>query len=113
MSCAAFSAHDKVRADDKKAMTITVDIPDELAHQILREDQDPSRQVLEDIVLEAYRTHRLTEHQLAAVLGLDRYALDGFLKNREIWLEYGTDDLDRERELGIQLLQKRQSEQAS
>jgi predicted HTH domain antitoxin len=91
-------------------MTITVDIPDELARQILREDEDPSRQVLEDVVLEAYRAHRLTEHQLATVLGLDRYALDGFLKSREIWLEYSADDLDRERNLGLQLLQRRQGE---
>lgn len=88
-------------------MTITVEIPDELAHQILREGQDPSRQVLEDIVLEAYRAHRLTEHELATVLGLDRYALDGFLKRRQIWLEYSMEDWDRERELGFQLVQKR------
>ena len=90
-------------------MTIVINIPDEWAQQILREDQDPSRQVLEDVVLEAYRSHRLTEHQLATVLGLDRYALDGFLKNREIWLEYTVDDLDREKELGLQLMQKKQS----
>lgn len=92
-------------------MPISIDIPDELAHQILLEDRDPSRQVLEDVAVESYRTYRLTEHQLATILGLDRYALDGFLKSREIWLEYSMDDLDRERELGLQLWQQRQGEQ--
>ena len=96
---------------DTRTMTITVDIPDEVAYQILLNDRDPSRQVLEDVAVEAYRTHRLTEHQLATILGLDRYALDGFLKSREIWLEHNMDDLERERDLGLQLWQQRQGEQ--
>lgn len=63
--------------------------------------------MLEDFAVEAYRMHRLTEHQLATVLGLNRYELDGFLKSCEIWLEYSMDDLDRERELGLRLWQQR------
>jgi len=35
----------------------------------------------------------LTEHQLATLLGMGRYELDGFLKQREVWLEYSMDDL--------------------
>lgn len=55
-----------------------------LAHQMLSEGRDSSRQVLEDVAAEAYRMHWLTEHQLATILSLNRYELDGFLKSREI-----------------------------
>lgn len=36
--------------------------------------------------------------------------LDGFLKGREVWLEYTMDDLRREVELGERLWKKRQEE---
>lgn len=42
--------------------------------------------------------------------GMDRYTLDGFLKGREVWLEYTMDDLRREVELGERLWKKRQEE---
>jgi predicted HTH domain antitoxin len=45
------------------------------------------------MAVEAFRAHRLTEHQLATLLGMGRYELDGFLKQREVWLEYSMDDL--------------------
>ena len=58
--------------------------------------------------MEAYRAHRLAEHQLATILGMSRYDLDGFLlKDRGVWLEYGIEGYLRERELGDQLRQKR------
>ena len=60
---------------------------------------DPARTALEDMAVEAYRAHRLTEHQLATLLGLGRYELDGFLKQREVWLEYSMDDLRQELEV--------------
>jgi predicted HTH domain antitoxin len=51
------------------------------------------------MALEAYRAHRLTEHQLATLLGMGRFELDGFLKRREVWLEYTMDDLRQELEV--------------
>jgi hypothetical protein len=53
---------------------------------------------------------RLTEHQLATLLGMDRYELDGFLKKREVWLDYTEGDLRREVEVGERLWKKRQDE---
>jgi predicted HTH domain antitoxin len=86
-------------------MQITVELPDDLARQIIPAGSDPARTVLEDLAVEAFRVHRLTEHQLATLLGMDRYALDGFLKQREVWLEYTIDDLhkdlDVQRRLGF------------
>lgn len=86
-------------------MQFTVDLPDDLAKQLIPAGQDPARAALEDMAVEAYRARRLTEHQLASILGLDRYALDGFLKSRQVWLEYTMDDLkeelDTHRRLGL------------
>jgi hypothetical protein len=44
---------------------------------------------------------------------MDRYDLDGFLKQREVWLEYPMDDLQRQLEAGEQLWKKRQEELAA
>jgi predicted HTH domain antitoxin len=65
------------------------------------------------MAVEAYRAHRLTEHQLATLLGMERYELDGFLKRREVWLESTTDDLRQEIEVGERLWKKRQQELAA
>ena len=95
------------------AMRITVELPDDLAQQMIPAGCDPERTLLEDMAVEAYRSHRLTEHQLAALLGVDRYELDGFLKRREVFYDYTIDDLQKEVEVGQQLWGKRQQEPAS
>jgi predicted HTH domain antitoxin len=94
-------------------MQITVELPDDMAQQMIPARRDPARAALEDMAVEAYRARRLTEHQLATLLGMDRYTLDGFLKQREVWLEYTMDDLRREVDLGERLWKKRQEELAA
>lgn len=91
-------------------MQFTVELPDDLAAQIVPAGRNPARAALEDMAVEAFRAHRLTVHQLATLLGMDRYELDGFLKQREVWLEYTADDLRRELEVGERLWRKRQDE---
>jgi Uncharacterised protein family (UPF0175) len=92
-------------------MTITVEIPDEFAGQIVPQGQEPSRRALEDMALEAYRAHRLTGAQLRRVLGIpSRYELDGFLKKRGVWLEYTMEDFRREGEITAPLLSRRQNQ---
>jgi len=80
-------------------MQFTVELPDSLAQQIVPAGADPSRAALEDMAVEAFRAHRLTESELASLLGLDRYELDGFLKRREVWLDYSAGDLERDMEV--------------
>jgi len=86
-------------------MQITVELPDDLAQQLIPAGQDPARAVLENVAVEAFRAQRLTEHQLAQLLGMDRYQLDGFLKDRGVWLDYTIDDLhlelEAQRKLGL------------
>ena len=84
-----------------------------MARQMFPAGNDPARTALEDMAVEAYRAHRLTEHQLTTLLGMDRYKLDGFLKRREVWLEYSIDDLREEVETGERLWNKRQQELAA
>jgi predicted HTH domain antitoxin len=50
------------------------------------------------MAVEAYRKQRLTDKQLATLLGLSRFELDGFLSGREVWLEYTMDELNRDLE---------------
>jgi len=94
-------------------MQITLELPDDIARLIIPAGCDPSRAALEDMAVEAYRAHRLTEHQLATLLGMDRYQLDGFLKQREVWLDYTIEDLRQELETGERLWKKRQEELAA
>ena len=94
-------------------MQITVELPDDMARQMIPAGRDPARAALEDMAVEAYRARRLTEHQLATLLGMDRYELDGFLKEREVWLEYSPDDLRQEIELGERLWMKRHDKPTS
>jgi len=80
-------------------MQITLELPDDLARQMIPAGYDPARTALEDMAVEAYRARRLTEHQLATLLGMGRYELDGFLKQRGVWLDYSMDDLRKELEV--------------
>lgn len=92
-------------------MTITVEIPDEIAGQIVVEGQEPARQALEGMAVEAYRAHRITGAQLRRLLGIaSRYELDAFLKSRGVWLDYTLDDFQREGETTAPLLARRQNE---
>jgi hypothetical protein len=92
-------------------MTITVEIPDEFASRMVPEGQEPARQALEDMAVEAYRAHRLTGAQLRRLLGIpSRYELDGFLKERGVWLEYTVEDFRREGEMTAPLMARRQEE---
>jgi Uncharacterised protein family (UPF0175) len=80
-------------------MVVTLDLPDELIAALTAQGSDPSRAALESIALEAYREHKLSTAQLRRLLGFEsRWELDGFLKQREVWLEYSWQDLERDRE---------------
>lgn len=77
---------------------ITIDIPDDLAGQYLPSGKDAARAVMEDALVQAYREDRISGRQLMEALGIPtRYELDGFLKARQVWIEYTPEELDRER----------------
>lgn len=77
-------------------MTVTLDIPEELANRLgSRATQLPR----EALGLEAHRQGLWTEGELGRFLGLPRIALDQFLKDHGIELVYTWQDLEHEREV--------------
>lgn len=77
-------------------MTVTLEIPEELAQRLGPEALSMSR---ENLGLEAHRQGLWTEAELGRFLGLTRLALDCFLKDHGVDLAYTWDDLECERKL--------------
>ncbi len=78
---------------------VTLEIPDDLLAALAAPGQELSRCVFEAVLLEAYRERKLSTAQLLRLLGFGTgYELDGFLKTHQVWLEYGHEDLKRDRE---------------
>ena len=75
-------------------MTVTLEIPEELARRLGPEAARMSREALG---LEAHRQGLWTEAELGRFLGLTRLALDRFLKDHGVDLAYNWGDLERER----------------
>ena len=83
-------------------MQITVELPDDIAGH-----PDPGREALEALAIEGYRSEKLTHHQAAQLLGLTRFAFDGFLKARQIYDHaYSIEDLERDLETMRRLEEK-------
>jgi len=79
-------------------MTVTVHIPDDLADRLRAQGGDLSRRILEMLALEEYKSGRLTKSELRQMLGFETsFQLDVFLKAHDVWIDYTTEDLERER----------------
>ncbi len=92
-------------------MTITFEIPEELAGQLIPEGQDPVRAVLEAVALEGYRSERLTTAEIRKLLGFDtRMEVDAFLKGHGAFPHYTEEDLEHDCEVARQVAQRAQPE---
>ena len=92
-------------------MRIWLDLPDNVVAQLGEEGRDLSRAALEALAIDAYRTNRITAHQLCELLDIpSRYELDGFLKQHGVPLEYSVEDFEREGATSARLWEKRQAE---
>ena len=84
-------------------MNITVTLPEDIASH-LAEVQDLPRMALEALALEGYREGKLSTGQLRRLLGYKtRMQVHAFLKDRGVYLHYGPDDLQHDREAGDRL----------
>ena len=84
-------------------MNITVNIPEHIVSH-LAEVQDLPRMALEALALEGYREGKLSTGQLRRLLGCrTRTQVHAFLKDHGVYLHYGPDDLQRDREAGDRL----------
>ncbi|MBD1858348.1 MULTISPECIES: UPF0175 family protein [Leptolyngbya] len=89
-------------------MQITIDIPDEYIQQLEPNLEDLPQQVLETLIVEAYKDQRLTHAEVGRILKLDRFQVDAFLKQHQAYLHYTIDDFNQD----LQTLQKVLGEQS-
>lgn len=95
-------------------MQVSIDIPEVLATQMASEGKDLSRAVLEALVLEGYRTERLSEAEIRDLLHFEsRMEVHAFLKEHGVFLHYSLDDLQRDQETARKIRAKRQQAPAT
>ena len=76
---------------------MTVAIPDAVATRLADTGGDLARQALEGLVLDAFRTGRITRKELRLALGFEvQDQVDGFLKAHGVFEPYTLEALERE-----------------
>lgn len=86
-------------------MKITIDIPDELLQHY--NYNNLPREILEALVVRAYRAEKITSAEVGRILGLSsRWGVDAFLKNHDTDLHYDEVDLESDRKTLQQLRNK-------
>ncbi len=76
---------------------ITIDLPDAIARDLGEDSGEITRRVLEAVVLEAYRSQRLSRGELRRFLGLSWRETEDFLAEHGIPYQYTIDDLNADR----------------
>jgi hypothetical protein len=79
-------------------VTVTLDIPDEIAAQLNTPGQELSRAALEALALEGYRRDKLTQLEVGQLLGLTRIQTEDFLAQYVDLYGYDPAELKREAE---------------
>jgi predicted HTH domain antitoxin len=70
-------------------MTLTIELPNDLAKH-----DDPTREALEALAVEAYRTEAMTRHEAAKFLGAGRLEFQEILKRHGVSKgSYGVEEL--------------------
>lgn len=85
-------------------MTITVELPEDIAAHLASLGEDLPRAVLEGFAIKQYVAGKLTQAHLRRLLGFaTRMDVDAFLKANGVELEYTEEDLERDRQAHRQL----------
>lgn len=79
-------------------MSVTFELPQPIEEHLRREVNDLDSVVKEAALVELYRQEKLTHHELATALGLDRFETESLLKRRQV-----VEDLISPEELASQL----------
>ncbi|MEQ9372301.1 MAG: UPF0175 family protein [Coleofasciculus chthonoplastes F3-SA18-01] len=79
-----------------------------ITEQLTETPDQLQRHLLELLIIEAYRTERITHFQVGQLLKLpSRWAVDEFLKTHQAYLHYNPDDLESDRQTLHQLRTKK------
>ena len=85
-------------------MTITLNLPEDIARELSKQGEDVSRTALESLALEGYRSGRLSEEQVRRMLGFEsRFQVHAFLKQHNTYLNYTLEDLEHDLEMSRKL----------
>lgn len=77
-------------------MQITIEIPDEYIQYLEPSLENLPQQVLETLVVDAYKAQRLTTAEVGRILKLNRFEVDAFLKQHQAYLHYTIDDFNKD-----------------
>ena len=77
-------------------MNISFEIPPDIEQELRTNGADLNGEAREAYLVELYRQHRISQHQLAEALELTRVEADGVLKRHEVWLELTPEELAAE-----------------
>jgi hypothetical protein len=84
-------------------MQITLELPEDIAHELASRWKDLPRAALESLAIEAYRSRALTAAHLRRLLGIEtRMQVDAFLNEHEIY-DYSAAEFEQDRETLRQL----------
>lgn len=75
-------------------MEVVVKMPDPVARQWGDTPQAIARHVVEDAVIERYRSGRLSQRQVGEALGFDYWQTEAFLRDRGVPVNYSVADLE-------------------
>jgi len=76
---------------------VTVKLPDNVARSLGETPDAISRHLLEHVAMDGYRAGRLSHRQVGAMLGLDYWETETFLKEHGVPLNYTLADLEADR----------------
>ena len=78
-------------------MEITIYIPEGLVRSLGQGSGGLSRRTLEALAMDGYRSGELTEEQVRRILGYGtRMQVHEFLKEHDVYLNYGLQDLEQD-----------------
>ena len=78
-------------------MTVSFQLPSAIEEQLRRELVDLDQAAKEAALVELYRQRKLTHHELAAALGLDRFETDALLARHRVTEDCVTgEELDKQ-----------------
>jgi predicted HTH domain antitoxin len=89
-------------------MQVILEIPDTYAAQITAAGKDPARTALEALAVEGYRTRQLSSGQIRRMLGYGtRMQVHALLKEHDVPLSYGVEELEQDIETSRRLEERR------
>jgi hypothetical protein len=86
----------RVKVGTDMAVTLTLEIPQDLAALLGAPERDLSRTALEALAVEEYRARRLSDAQFRRLLDISRFEADRILKAHGVWLDYDLETFERE-----------------